>query len=1348
MEVLMVEDSAEGRGQRRQRRKSHISQSTRFHLQRRVKETDEIPQTLAKERAETTQARSDKLGQMLATGICGNNITSSALYVVALCSVPAGKYAPVALALIAVLLYLFRRIYVEVVTALPVNGGTYNLLLNTTSKSNAAIAACFTMLSYVTTAVISATSAMRYLHSLCDHCAVIGPTPNDSVIIATLLTLSIAAALNLAGISESAIVALVIFLFHMGSMGLLIIFSLLKAVTDMPTMALTEAQIQSGECLNLAQTATQPEMLLAHSANYTLSLPNASCTCYNNNALHNVSSSFRNAVTQDVSVLTYNWLYTCPVLPVGAAIYFGFSSALLGISGFESSSNFVENQKEGVFPLTLRNMWMAVSIINVSVAFFAQCLLPVDQIAAQAEGGALLSLMAETASGPILKLIIVIDASLVLIGAVITAFVGFTGLVHRMSVDRCLPQLFLRVNHARRTRHWIIFSLWLMASLLTIGTAGNVEVLAGVYTVAFLSVMLSFTVGNMLLKLRRSSLPTPVRVPWSIVMLASVCVTAGLVGNIVSRPRSLPSLLIFGAIFILPVQAMLNRVSVFSVIKAITAKPTNKSKMLSEMSLSISTNIELDELFAEAMRSVHELLDADRATLWLIDHHNEEIWSKIAEGVPEIRVPLGKGIVGWVTNTGETLNIPNAYDDARFNPEVDKKTGYMTRTILCMPIFSTPSRSASPGSPRSPGSTSRHSRLREKKKMVGVFQVINKNGSEDGAIFTEEDERLLRIFCFHLSTAVENCQRQDATKVTLESTLTDLRQKLESTQATLRAMQHASSSERLDLLFRDTVQAARKLVSGDRATLFLVDSAKEELWSKVAEGMDMIRAPMGKGICGWVATNNQPLNIKDAYADSRFNRDIDARTGYRTRNILCVPIRDDDDDSVIIGVIQVINKIAQGSDFSAADLRLLEDFCAQLSPAVKSCQNIEDAATGLATAAVSLVERLAKAKALSAQSFNALFEIGMQAVCELLQADRAILYLMDGDQKVRRVHDDESILLETSSIISEVIATREAIRIPEAHKDPRFNKSIDEVIEETQSILCAPIVDDHAVLGAIQVINKKDGSSGEIMPFTETEVKMLKCFCEGIARAVKLFHSESVLEKDDAAQIQNAAAYMLDLRHVSKIAARSSSSSSSNTRALHVLENELHAQELTLSRSSSLHSISNISSNEGQTEEDEPRRGSCCRRFPICDQLANRIHHWASRQVLALVKKPAVYFTKDDGAQELNAAIRYILNNEQRRWIKFVRVFPSENAIPARVPEIYAFLQDAYPELLIEYTAMVGKFGPDAVRSLAYQEKISSTFMFMGSFSKEFEFSFEEMGGLRLITGNFVTPLRRASKQS
>ena len=258
-----------------------------------------------------------------------------------------------------------------------------------------------------------------------------------------------------------------------------------------------------------------------------------------------------------------------------------------------------------------------------------------------------------------------------------------------MTVDRCL-QVFLSINSFRKTRHWIIIGFWILTTLLVLQTQGNVEILAGVYTVAFLSVMFSFTVGNMLLKLRRADLPTPVHVKWRIVLLASFAVMLGLIGNIVSRPRSLSPLLIFGVCFIIPVQIMLNRRKVLSIIVAITSDVEDrddKNKKLDQATKRIAEKLELDDLFMEAMKNASDLMNADRATLWLIDHVNNELWSKVALGIPTIRVPLGVGIVGWVTTHKKTLNIPDAYKDTRFNPAVDKKTGYITDTILCMPIY-------------------------------------------------------------------------------------------------------------------------------------------------------------------------------------------------------------------------------------------------------------------------------------------------------------------------------------------------------------------------------------------------------------------------------------------------------------------------------------------------------------------------------------------------------------------------------------------------------------------------------------------------------------------------------------
>jgi hypothetical protein len=287
---------------------SLISDASRMHVNRRVKASDDIP-TVERDKEGTLQAREDKLSEWMATGICGNNITSSALYVVALCSVPAGKYAPVALAGIATLLYLFRRIYEEVVTALPVNGGTYNLLLNTTTKSVASVAACLTMLSYVTTAVISATSAMRYIHTLCEGdggCVAIGSTTDQSVIVTTLITLSFAAFLNIMGITESAGVALVIFGFHMLSMVILVVASLITAVSAMPTLGVPEALVSEVTGAALSGAASAVDVASSYVLNFSLAatdLPTyaASCECINATATLLAENATRAAAEDAVS---------------------------------------------------------------------------------------------------------------------------------------------------------------------------------------------------------------------------------------------------------------------------------------------------------------------------------------------------------------------------------------------------------------------------------------------------------------------------------------------------------------------------------------------------------------------------------------------------------------------------------------------------------------------------------------------------------------------------------------------------------------------------------------------------------------------------------------------------------------------------------------------------------------------------------------------------------------------------------------------------------------------------------------------------------------------------------------
>ena len=140
---------------------------------------------------------------------------------------------------------------------------------------------------------------------------------------------------------------------------------------------------------------------------------------------------------------------------------------------------------------------------------------------------------------------------------------------------------------------------------------------------------------------------------------------------------------------------------------------------------------DLDALLHQMAQATAGLLAADRATIFVIDRERNELWSRVALGAGEIRFPVGVGIAGTVARTGEVINIADAYDDARFNPEPDRLSGYHTKSLLTFPMKGNDGR------------------------VIGVFQVVNKHG---GGPFTHVDEDTLASLGASAAVAVENAQ--------------------------------------------------------------------------------------------------------------------------------------------------------------------------------------------------------------------------------------------------------------------------------------------------------------------------------------------------------------------------------------------------------------------------------------------------------------------------------------------------------------------------------------------------------------------------------------------------------------
>lgn len=423
-----------------------------------------------------------KLNQLQATAICGNDISSSCLYVSALTILYAGQYAWISLLIVAVVLFLFRKIYGEVVGAIPLNGGAYNVLLNTSTKRLASLAATLTVLSYMATAVISASEGMHYLHGIFESL---------DVRIATVVVLILFTGLAILGIGESAFVAVIIFITHLATLTLLVLASLWFVL---------------------------------------------------NNGLE---------------TFHVNWETPIAYGNIKTALFLGFSAAMLGISGFESSANFVEEQEQGVFPKTLRNMWAIVSFFNPVIAILLISIIPLTEVGANKES--LLAHLGQTTGGSWLAWLISIDAVLVLCGAVLTSFVGVSGLLNRMTLDRILPNYFLKQNK-RGSHYRIVISFLVLCISVLFATRGHLESLAGVYTFSFLAVMALFGIGNLLLKFKRKKLPRPERARGIAVVVAVSFIIAAFIGNMKLNISSFYTFLKYMVPSLIFIGIMLNRV--------------------------------------------------------------------------------------------------------------------------------------------------------------------------------------------------------------------------------------------------------------------------------------------------------------------------------------------------------------------------------------------------------------------------------------------------------------------------------------------------------------------------------------------------------------------------------------------------------------------------------------------------------------------------------------------------------------------------------------------------------------------------------------------------------------------
>ncbi|MGB0683601.1 MAG: GAF domain-containing protein [Magnetovibrionaceae bacterium] len=356
----------------------------------------------------------------------------------------------------------------------------------------------------------------------------------------------------------------------------------------------------------------------------------------------------------------------------------------------------------------------------------------------------------------------------------------------------------------------------------------------------------------------------------------------------------------------------------------------------------------------------------------------------------------------------------------------------------------------------------------------------------------------------------------------------ELERKLRQAEMLLDLSRKVAAIESLDEVLATLVKMTNYEIKCERGTLFLNDPATNELYSRVAQGNfnREIRILNNTGVAGHVFSTGQGTIIHDAYADARFNRTIDEQTGFRTKSILCVPIKTVTGD--VIGAAQMLNK--EGSDFTVEDQDLLEAMTTQAAVALQSTQFVEK----MKKTREQELEFLDVVSDVTSEiDLAVLLKRVMGEATRMLQADRSTLFMNDEKTNELWAMVGEGLaaqirLPNSVGIAGAVFTSNQTVNIPYAYADLRFNPSFDKQTGYfTRSILCIPVTNKAGkVIGVTQCLNKRGG------PFTDEDEQRLKAFTSQVAIALenaKLFDDVQNMKNYNEAMLESMSSGVITL---------------------------------------------------------------------------------------------------------------------------------------------------------------------------------------------------------------------------
>lgn len=346
-------------------------------------------------------------------------------------------------------------------------------------------------------------------------------------------------------------------------------------------------------------------------------------------------------------------------------------------------------------------------------------------------------------------------------------------------------------------------------------------------------------------------------------------------------------------------------------LESTVARQSERFSALIEVGTQLSQARDLDSLLQAVMERLTSLLEAEAATIFMHDSARRELWSRVLKGnsLKELRISDTTGIAGHVFSTGRTLILGDAYSDVRFNPEIDRQSGFRTCSIIATPL--------------------KHASGRT----LGVLQVLDRRVDA----FTSEDRALVEGVATQVAAVLDNVLLMEELKRgrdELAMRVSDLDALYEVEKAM------AAANAQTDLV-EQILDIAMERVGARAGSVLLAEDDRDSLYFRTARGekseaLKSLRMKSGQGIAGHVAETNEIVRVASAEDSEFHDRSIARKLGVTTGAVLCVPVRA---GSKTFGALELLNK---KGGFDEQDERIAVLLAGQVGRALLRRQSQEE----------------------------------------------------------------------------------------------------------------------------------------------------------------------------------------------------------------------------------------------------------------------------------------------------------------------------------------------------------------------------------------------------------------------